>query len=131
MRELVGYWRTGFDWRAVERAMNTVPHFRARVDGTGVHVIHQRGRGPAPMPLLITHGWPSSFVEMLALIPLLADPGAHGGDPADAFDVIVPSVPGFGFSRPARPRDDPQPRGRALGGAHGGARVSALRRACQ
>jgi pimeloyl-ACP methyl ester carboxylesterase len=103
MRELVEYWRTGFDWRAAERAMNAVPHFRARVDGLGIHLIHQRGRGPAPMPLLITHGWPSSFVEMLALIPLLADPGAHGGDPADAFDVIVPSVPGFGFSdRPGR-----------------------------
>lgn len=103
MRELIDYWRTGFDWRAAERAMNAVPHFRARVDGVGIHLIHQPGRGPAPMPLLITHGWPSSFVEMLALIPLLADPGAHGGDPADAFDVIVPSVPGFGFSdRPGR-----------------------------
>ncbi|HET9853809.1 MAG TPA: epoxide hydrolase [Methylomirabilota bacterium] len=103
MRELVEYWRAGFDWRAAERAMNALPHFRARVDGIGIHLIHQRGRGPAPLPLLITHGWPSSFVEMLALIPLLADPGAHGGDPADAFDVIVPSVPGFGFSdRPGR-----------------------------
>jgi pimeloyl-ACP methyl ester carboxylesterase len=103
MRDLVEHWRTGFDWRAAERAMNALPHFRARVDGVGIHLIHQRGRGPAPMPLLITHGWPSSFVEMLALIPLLADPGAHGGDPADAFDVIVPSVPGFGFSdRPGR-----------------------------
>jgi pimeloyl-ACP methyl ester carboxylesterase len=103
MRELVEHWRTGFDWRAAERAMNMLPHFRARVSGVGVHLIHRRGRGPAPMPLLITHGWPSSFVEMLALIPLLADPGSHGGDPADAFDVIVPSVPGFGFSdRPGR-----------------------------
>ena len=103
MRELVEYWRSEFDWRAAERAMNALPHFRARVDGIGIHVIHQRGRGPAPMPLLVTHGWPSSFVEMLALIPLLADPEAHGGDPADAFDVIVPSVPGFGFSdRPGR-----------------------------
>ena len=103
MRELVEYWRTSFDWRAEERAMNALPHFRAVVEGIGIHVIHMRGRGPAPMPLLITHGWPSSFVEMLALIPLLADPGAHGGDPADAFDVIVPSVPGFGFSdRPGR-----------------------------
>jgi pimeloyl-ACP methyl ester carboxylesterase len=88
--------------------MNALPHFRADVEGVGIHFIHQRGRhprgqGPAPMPLLITHGWPSSFVEMLALIPLLADPGAHGGDPADAFDVVVPSVPGFGFSdRPGR-----------------------------
>ena len=103
MGELVEYWRTGFDWRAASLAMNTVPHFRARIDGVGIHLIHRRGRGPAPMPLLIIHGWPSSFVEMLALIPLLADPGAHGGDPADAFDVIVPSVPGFGFSdRPGR-----------------------------
>jgi pimeloyl-ACP methyl ester carboxylesterase len=103
MRELVEHWRTSFDWRAQERAMNALPHFRAEVEGLGIHLIHLRGRGPAPMPLLITHGWPSSFVEMLELIPLLADPGAHGGDPADAFDVIVPSVPGFGFSdRPGR-----------------------------
>ena len=103
MRELVKYWETGFDWQREERAMNALPHFRAQVDGVGVHFIHARGRGPAPMPLLVTHGWPSSFVEMLAIIPLLADPGAHGGDPADAFDVVVPSVPGFGFSdRPGR-----------------------------
>jgi len=108
MRELVTYWGSGFDWRREERAMNALPHFRADVEGVGIHFIHLRGRhlrgrGPAPMPLLITHGWPSSFVEMLALIPLLADPGAHGGDPADAFDVVVPSVPGFGFSdRPGR-----------------------------
>lgn len=103
MRELVEYWRTSFDWRAQERVMKALPHFRAEVEGIGIHLIHARGRGPAPMPLLITHGWPSSFVEMLGLIPLLADPGAHGGDPADAFDVIVPSIPGFGFSdRPGR-----------------------------
>jgi Epoxide hydrolase N terminus len=81
MRDLVEHWRTSFDWRAEERAMNALPHFRAEVEGIGIHVIHMRGRGSAPMPLLITHGWPSSFVEMLALIPLLADPGAHGGDP--------------------------------------------------
>ncbi|HVQ76053.1 MAG TPA: epoxide hydrolase [Candidatus Binatia bacterium] len=98
MKDLVAYWRAGFDWRAQERAINAFSHFRARVAGTGIHFIHERGRGPAPMPLVITHGWPSSFCEMLPLIPLLADPGAHGGDPADAFDVVVPSVPGFGFS---------------------------------
>jgi pimeloyl-ACP methyl ester carboxylesterase len=103
MRTLVKYWQTDFDWRRQEQAMNALPHFRAQVDGLGVHFIHARGRGPAPMPLLLTHGWPSSFVEMLEIIPLLADPGAHGGDPADAFDVVVPSVPGFGFSdRPGR-----------------------------
>ena len=103
MRALVEHWRTRFDWRAQERAMNALPHFRADVEGIGIHLIHMRGRGPAPLPLLITHGWPSSFVEMLALVPLLADPAAHGGDPTDAFDVIVPSIPGFGFSdRPGR-----------------------------
>jgi pimeloyl-ACP methyl ester carboxylesterase len=103
MRELVKYWETDFDWRRHERAMNALPHFRAQVEGVGVHFIHVRGRGPAPMPLLVTHGWPSSFIEMLEIIPLLADPGAHGGDPADAFDVVAPSVPGFGFSdRPGR-----------------------------
>jgi pimeloyl-ACP methyl ester carboxylesterase len=103
MRELVQYWATRFDWRRHEHALNAFPQFRADVEGIGVHFIHVRGRGPAPMPLLITHGWPSSVVEILEIIPRLADPGAHGGDPADAFDVIVPSVPGFGFSdRPGR-----------------------------
>jgi pimeloyl-ACP methyl ester carboxylesterase len=103
LRDVVQYWRDGFDWRTQERAINALPHFRVDVDGLGIHVIHARGRGPAPLPLLITHGWPSSFVEMVALIPLLADPGAHGGDPRDAFDVVVPSVPGFGLSdRPTR-----------------------------
>jgi pimeloyl-ACP methyl ester carboxylesterase len=98
LQDVVEYWRTRFDWRREERAMNALPHFRASVDRVGLHFIHARGRGPAPMPLLVTHGWPSSFVEMLPLIPHLSDPAAHGGDPADAFDVVVPSVPGFGFS---------------------------------
>jgi pimeloyl-ACP methyl ester carboxylesterase len=103
LQALVEYWRTRFDWREQERAMNAFPHFRANVNGLGVHFIHARGQGHRPLPLLVTHGWPSSFVEMLDLIPLLADPAAHGGDPADAFDVVVPSVPGFGFSdRPVR-----------------------------
>jgi len=103
LKEVVEYWRLGFDWRRQERLMNGLPHFRANIDGLGIHFIHARGRGPAPLPILVTHGWPSSFVEMLALIPLLADPGAHGGDPADAFDVVVPSVPVSG-SRSGPPR---------------------------
>jgi pimeloyl-ACP methyl ester carboxylesterase len=104
MRELIEHWRTGFDWRAQERAMNAFAHYRAEVDGLGIHFIHDRGTGPDPIPLLITHGWPSSFTEMLDLIPLLADPGANGADPLDSFDVVVPSVPGFGFSeRPVEP----------------------------
>jgi pimeloyl-ACP methyl ester carboxylesterase len=107
MRDLVAYWQSGFDWRARERAMHAFDHFRAEVDGVGIHLVHARGRGPDPMPLLITHGWPSSFYEMLPLASLLSDPAAHGGDPADAFDVVVPSVPGYAFSdRPTRPGFD-------------------------
>ena len=98
VKELANYWQTGFDWRAQERAINAFPQYRATVDGLGIHFIHQRGTGPNPLPLIITHGWPSSFVEMLKMIPLLADPGSHGGDPADSFDVVVPSMPGYGFS---------------------------------
>jgi pimeloyl-ACP methyl ester carboxylesterase len=98
MRSLIDYWHEDFDWPAQERALNAFPHFLAEIDGHDIHFIHQRGRGPKPMPIILTHGWPSSCVEMLKLIPLLADPGAHGGDPADAFDVVAPSLPGFGFS---------------------------------
>lgn len=104
MRELADYWRTSFDWRAQEARLNSLPNYRAMVDGLGIHFVHERGKGPAPLPLLITHGWPSTFAEMAELIPLLTDPAAHGGDPGDSFDVVVPSVPGFGFSdRPLEP----------------------------
>ena len=103
IKELADYWMKSFDWRAQEEAINALPHYRALVDGLGIHFIHQRGQGPQPFPLVITHGWPSSFVEMLKIIPLLADPGSHGGDPEDAFDVVVPSMPGYGFSD--RPTD--------------------------
>ena len=103
IKELAEYWRNGFDWRAQEARINSFANFRADVDGFGVHFIHERGKGPNPMPLIITHGWPSSVFEMLKIIPLLSDPGSHGGDPADAFDVVAPSAPGYGFSdRPNR-----------------------------
>jgi pimeloyl-ACP methyl ester carboxylesterase len=98
MRWLVDRWANGFDWRTQEARLNEMPHFMTEIDGTDVHFVHRRGQGPAPMPLILTHGWPGSFVEMEQIIPLLADPGAHGGDPADAFHVVVPSLPGFGFS---------------------------------
>jgi microsomal epoxide hydrolase len=102
LRELVEYWRTKFDWRAQERELNRFAQFRTEIDGFGLHFIHERGKGPAPLPILLSHGWPDSFTRMLKLIPRLTDPAAYGGTPADAFDVIVPSVPGFGFSdRPA------------------------------
>lgn len=104
MRELAEYWRTAFDWRAQERAINRFAHFRADMDGIGIHFIHEHGKGPRPLPIVLTHGWPGSFFEMHKLIPLLADPASHGGDPEDAFDVVVPSLPGYGFSdRPTEP----------------------------
>lgn len=98
LQELVDYWRVHFDWRAQERALNTWHHYRAEVDGLGIHFLYERAKGPNPFPLLLTHGWPSTFAEMLKIIPLLTDPANHGGDPADAFDVVVPSLPGYGFS---------------------------------
>ena len=104
VREMVEYWRTGFDWRAQEKAINTFDHFRASVDGLGIHFIHQRGKGPDPLPLIITHGWPGTFFELLKIVPLLTDPVAHGGDASDSFDVVLPSLPGYGFSdRPVKP----------------------------
>jgi pimeloyl-ACP methyl ester carboxylesterase len=104
LRRMTDYWRETFDWRAAEAAINRLAQFTTEIDGIRIHFIHERGNGPAPMPVIISHGWPGSFVEMLDIIPLLADPARHGGDAADAFDVIVPSLPGYGFSgRPAAP----------------------------
>ncbi len=99
VRQLLDHWQHGFDWRERERDLNRLPHRVAKVDGLDVHFVHQRGVGPAPLPLIVTHGWPGSFAEMERVIPLLADPGAHGGDQCDAFDVVVPSLPGYGFSQ--------------------------------
>ncbi|GAB2578604.1 multidrug MFS transporter [Paractinoplanes abujensis] len=100
LRDLVAYWADGFDWRAQESALDQFPHVRRN----GVHAIHARGVGPAPFPLVLCHGWPDSFWRYLKVIPLLTDPGGHGGDPADAFDVVVPDMPGYGYSaRPAQP----------------------------
>ncbi|MEO8349247.1 MAG: epoxide hydrolase [Acidobacteriota bacterium] len=105
LQQLLQYWRNGFDWRAQEIRLNSFSHFLAPVDSLDLHFIHERGRGPNPMPLLAVHGWPSTFFEMSKLVPLLTDPGAHGGDPRDSFDVVVPSLPGCGFSE--RPRAPP------------------------
>jgi Epoxide hydrolase N terminus len=103
MKELANYWLTKFDWRAQEQWINSFANYQTAVGDMHIHFIHERGKGPNPIPLLITHGWPSSFVEMLKLIPLLTDPANHGGDAFDAFDVVVPSVPGFGFSERSIP----------------------------
>lgn len=104
LQSLVAYWQDGFDWRAQERRLNAFPHFRATVNGIGLHFIHQRGNGVDPIPLLLLHGWPGSFVQMLDILPLLTDPVAHSGQPDDAFHVVIGSLPGFGFSdRPGAP----------------------------
>jgi len=104
IKELVEYWRTDFDWRAQETKLNEFNHFKSEVDGLDIHFIHEKGKGPNPIPLVITHGWPSCFFEMTKIIPLLADPASHGGDAADSFDVVAPSLPGFGFSDHAQDR---------------------------
>jgi pimeloyl-ACP methyl ester carboxylesterase len=98
MREFVRYWAEDYDWRREEARINSFPQYKMEIDGQAIHFINQPGRGPSPLPLVITHGWPGSIVELLKIIPLLADPGAHGGDPSDAFTVIAPSIPGYGFS---------------------------------
>jgi pimeloyl-ACP methyl ester carboxylesterase len=98
LRELVRYWQHDFDWRQQERVLNEFEHFKTRVHGIGIHFIHQRGNGPAPYPLILTHGYPDSFYRFLKLIPLLTDPLSHGGQAEDAFDVVVPDLPGYGFS---------------------------------
>jgi len=103
MRQLCAYWKDHFDWKAQVEALSAFHHYSCAVDGARIHFIHERGKGAAPIPLILTHGWPGSFLEMLKIIPLLTDPASHGGDPAVSFDVVVPSLPGFGFSdRPSK-----------------------------
>jgi epoxide hydrolase len=102
LKELAEYWRTRYDWRRHEARLNEFPQFTTTLDGARVHFIHARSPEPRALPLIITHGWPGSIAEFLGIIGPLADPRAHGGDPADAFHVIAPSIPGFGLSGPTR-----------------------------
>ncbi|MBW4716828.1 epoxide hydrolase 1 [Saccharothrix sp. SC076] len=106
LRALVEHWRTAYDWRAAEADLNRYEHFRVTIDGVPVHFMRKPGVGPNPTPLILTHGWPWTFWHWARVVDPLADPGAHGGDPAEAFDVIVPSFPGFGFSTPLPDRPD-------------------------
>ncbi len=96
--ELLAYWEDEFDWRAQERRFNEFDHFKTVIDGIDMHFIHQRSAQDGAVPLLLTHGWPGSFVEFINLIGPLTDPAAYGGDPSDAFHVVIPSLPGYGFS---------------------------------
>jgi len=104
LRELVGYWHTTYDWRRQERRLNEFEHFRTQIDGQSIHFIHCRSPHPDAFPLLLTHGWPGSIVEFLDVLPRLTDPPAYGGRAEDAFHVIAPSLPGYGFSEPPRTR---------------------------
>jgi pimeloyl-ACP methyl ester carboxylesterase len=104
LRDLCGYWAGGYDWRATEARMNALPQFRTDLDGLGIHLLHVRSPHADALPLVMTHGWPGSIVEFLKVIGPLVDPTAYGGDAADAFHLVCPSLPGYGFSdKPARP----------------------------
>jgi pimeloyl-ACP methyl ester carboxylesterase len=104
LAELVAYWRDEYDWRRAEKALNAFDNYLTEIDGTRVHFIHARSPEPDALPLVITHGWPGSVVEFLEIIRPLADPRSHGGDPADAFHVVCPAIPGYGFSGPTHER---------------------------
>ena len=96
--ELARYWTTDYDWRAFEARLNALPQFTTEIDGVDVHFIHARSPHACAMPLIITHGWPGSIIELLGVIGPLTDPAAHGARTEDAFDLVLPSLPGFGFS---------------------------------
>jgi epoxide hydrolase len=102
VKDLAEYWRTGYYWRVHERRLNAFAQFTTTIDGQNVHFLHVRSAEPGALPLILTHGWPGSVVEFTDIIGPLTDPAAHGGDPADAFHLVVPSIPGFGFSGPTR-----------------------------
>ena len=100
LEDMVRYWRDDYDWRAKEHEINRLAHFRVTIDGVPIHFVHVRGRGANPLPLLLVHGWPWTFMDFHALIGPLTDPVAYGGNAADSFDLIIPSLPGYGFSMP-------------------------------
>jgi pimeloyl-ACP methyl ester carboxylesterase len=102
LKKLAEYWRTSYDWRQHEARLNEHPQFTTQIDGADVHFLHVRSTEPDALPLIVTHGWPGSIVEFLDVIGPLTDPRAHGGDPAEAFHLVIPSMPGYGFSGPTR-----------------------------
>ena len=103
MQELARYWATEYDWRKCEAKLNALPHFMTEIDGLDIHFIHVRSGQANALPVIITHGWPGSIIELLAIIDPLTNPTAHGGSAADAFDVVIPSLPGYGYS--GKPRE--------------------------
>ncbi len=98
LQTLISYWREQFNWRKQETELNRFSQYRCNIDGADIHFVHERGKEPNPIPIILTHGWPDSYIRYQKIIPMLTDPAQYGGDPEDSFDVIVPSLPGFGFS---------------------------------
>jgi pimeloyl-ACP methyl ester carboxylesterase len=114
MRELVKYWQTDYDWRKVEARLNALPQFMTEIDGVDIHFIHVRSKHDHALPLIVTHGWPGSVIEQLKIVDPLTDPTAHGGTASDAFHLVIPSMPGYGFSgKPTTTGWDPARIGRA------------------
>ena len=109
MKALANYWTTAYDWRKCEKKLNSYPQFITNIDGVDIHFIHVRSKNPNALPIIITHGWPGSIIEQLKIIGPLTDPVAYGGKAEDSFDVIIPSLPGYGFSgKPTTTGWDPQ-----------------------
>jgi len=116
VQELVRYWQTDYDWRKIEARLNALPQFITNIDGVDIHFIHVRSKLPNALPVIITHGWPGSIIEQLKIVEPLTNPTAHGGGATDAFDVVIPSMPGYGFSgRPTTTGWDPVRIARAWG----------------
>jgi hypothetical protein len=136
MQELARYWATNYDWRTCERRLNALPHFMTEIDGLDIHFIHVRSRHQDALPLIVTHGWPGSIIEQLKIIEPLTNPTAHGASAADAFHLVIPSLPGHGFSaKPATTGWDPthhrlgsHPHRTCLGRADEAPRVHPVRR---
>src|SRR5207237_1522193 len=109
MQEIARYWGTDYDWRKVEAKLNALPQFTTTIDDVDIHFIHVRSKHPNALPVIVTHGWPGSVIEQLKIIDPLTNPTAHGGRAEDAFDVVIPSMPGYGFSgKPTTTGWDPQ-----------------------
>ncbi len=129
IQELARYWGAGYDWRACEARLNALPQFMTEIDGVDIHFIHVKSPHEGALPLIMTHGWPGSVIELLEVVGPLTDPTSHGGRAEDAFDLVLPSLPGYGFSsEPAEARLGPKPHCARLGGADESPRLHPLRR---
>ena len=129
LQELARYWTTDYDWRKAEARLNALPQFMTEIDGVDIHFIHVSSQHENALPLIMTHGWPGSVIELLEAVGPLTDPTAHGGRAEDAFDLVLPSLPGYGFSgEPTEVGWGPGPRRAGMGGADAPARLHPLRR---